>query len=134
MLGPMPPDEDVTALLGAGYGTVLWEPGPQRHRAGPDHPVPALAGRQRGVATGSYADLWDWSVAEPAAFWDSIWDYFGVLGQRGIGPALTGRLPDAGWFPGATLNYARNALRIGRDRSRTGWPSSPPPRTANRAA
>ena len=42
------------------------------------------------MATGSYAELWDWSVDEPAAFWDSIWDYFGVLGQRGDGPALTG--------------------------------------------
>ena len=64
------------------------------------------------MATGSYAELWDFSVAEPAAFWDSIWDYFGVLGQRGTGPALTGPLPDTEWFPGATLNYARNALRM----------------------
>src|SRR5262249_55728961 len=32
--------------------------------------------------------------------------------QRGDGPALTGGpMPDVTWFPSATLNYARNALR-----------------------
>src|SRR5262249_41024774 len=34
------------------------------------------------------------------------------LGERGDGPVLTGgQMPDVTWFPGATLNYARNALR-----------------------
>jgi acetoacetyl-CoA synthetase len=112
MLGPMPPDEDVTALLGAGYGTVLWEPGPEVIEQAQITRYQRWLAGQRGVPTGSYAELWDWSVAEPAAFWDSIWDYFGVLGERGHGPALTGRLPDAEWFSGATLNYARNALRM----------------------
>jgi acetoacetyl-CoA synthetase len=112
MLGPMPRDEDVAALLGAGYGTVLWTPGPEViERAQITRYQRWLAG-QRGVATGSYAELWDFSVTEPAAFWDSIWDYFGVLGQRGTGPALTGPLPDTEWYHGATLNYARNALRM----------------------
>ena len=107
----MPPDEDVAALLGAGYGRVLWEPGPEVIEQAQITQYQRWLAGQRGVATGSYAELWDWSVAEPAAFWDSIWDYFDVLGQRGVGPALTGPLPDTEWFPGATLNYARNALR-----------------------
>ena len=108
----MPGDEDVTALLGAGYGAVLWEPGPEVIEQAQITRYQRWLAGQRGVATGSYAELWDWSVDEPAAFWDSLWDYFGVLGQRGTGPALTGQLPDAEWFPSATLNYARNALRL----------------------
>jgi acetoacetyl-CoA synthetase len=67
-----------------------------------------LVGRAQHV----YEELWRWSVTETAAFWESVWDYFGVLGQRGNGPVLTGSpMPDTQWFPGATLNYARNALR-----------------------
>jgi acetoacetyl-CoA synthetase len=58
-----------------------------------------------------YHDLWRWSVAEPAAFWESVWEFFDVLGHRGDGPVLAGTMPDTQWFPGATLNYARNALR-----------------------
>jgi len=38
-----------------------------------------------------------------------------VLGQRGDGPVLRGGpMPDVTWFEGATLNYARNALRWAR--------------------
>ena len=35
-----------------------------------------------------------------------------MLGHRGDGPVLAGGpMPDVTWFAGATLNYARNALR-----------------------
>ncbi|WP_026415730.1 acetoacetate--CoA ligase [Actinomadura oligospora] len=71
--------------------------------------------RDRGVATESYADLWKWSTAEIDAFWDSIWEYFGVLGERGEGPVRSGGpMPVDGlrWYPGATLNYARNVLQL----------------------
>src|SRR5262249_27449933 len=48
---------------------------------------------------------------EQEAFWTSIWEYFGVLGRLGEGPALSGgTMPDVTWFAGTTLNYARNAL------------------------
>ncbi len=60
----------------------------------------------------SYADLWQWSVDDPAAFWGSLWDYFEVAGERGEGPVLSGEMPKAKWFEGTTLNYAANALRV----------------------
>ncbi|MCP2335265.1 acetoacetate--CoA ligase [Actinomadura rupiterrae] len=69
----------------------------------------------RGVLTESYADLWKWSTTEIDAFWDSVWEYFGVLGERGDGPVRSGGpMPVDGlrWYPGATLNYARNALEL----------------------
>ena len=64
-----------------------------------------------GPVTTSYADLWGWSVANPADFWTSIWDFFEVVGTRQSGPVLQGQMPDVTWFEGSTLNYARNALR-----------------------
>ena len=110
----MPRNDEVARLLGSDYGEVLWEPGPEViEQARITQYLRWLAGH-RGVAVADYQDLWEWSVGEPGAFWDSLWEYFGVLGQRGDGPALTGNLPGATWFPGATLNYARNALRTAR--------------------
>jgi acetoacetyl-CoA synthetase len=103
--------------LGRDYGQVLWRPGPEvieRARVTGYHRW--LAG-DRGVplpgdpGPAAYQQLWQWSVTEPAAFWDSVWDHFAVLGERGDGPVLTGTMPDVTWLPGATLNYARNALR-----------------------
>lgn len=29
----------------------------------------------------TYADLWQWSVDNPAAFWEEIWHYTGIKAQ-----------------------------------------------------
>ncbi len=100
-----------------GYGATLWEPDARTVRnARMTRYARWLAGRGLGPggdgAPNGYQDLWAWSVDHPGEFWTSIWDYFEVLGDRGGGPALTGgTMPAVHWFPGATLNYARNALR-----------------------
>lgn len=64
-----------------------------------------------------YHELWQWSVREPAEFWRSIWDYFGVDAKTQPTETLDRvRMPGARWFPGATLNYAEHVLRVpGRD-------------------
>ncbi|MGE5133876.1 MAG: acetoacetate--CoA ligase [Gemmatimonadota bacterium] len=105
---------DAAGLPGEGYGEVLWQPSAgQIERA-------RITGYRRWLAAGrgvslpgtDYRPLWEWSVSEPAGFWGSLWDYFGVLGERGDGPVLAGGpMPDVSWFPGATISYARNALR-----------------------
>ncbi|MGA4990662.1 acetoacetate--CoA ligase [Nonomuraea bangladeshensis] len=88
-------------------GELLWEPGEE---------VAARARLTRylewlGRTGEDYESVWRWSVEDPAAFWTSIWDYFEVIGERGDGPVLSGAMPAARWFEGATLNYAENALR-----------------------
>ncbi|MCB4360201.1 acetoacetate--CoA ligase [Quatrionicoccus australiensis] len=66
---------------------------------------------------GRYADLWQWSVGEPEAFWSKLWDFTGVIGEKGT-KILVDRekMPGADWFPEARLNYAENLLRY-RDES-----------------
>ncbi len=95
-----------------GYGAVLWEPdGKTVHNARVTRFMNWLE-THRELRVDGYKELWQWSVSEPGEFWTAVWDYFEVLGDRGAGPALAGPgLPEARWFDGATLNYARNALR-----------------------
>jgi len=113
--------DEASEMAGQGYGAPLWAPDAETIRnARLTHYIRWLAdrvietgdpdGRMPGAA---YQRLWEWSVANPAEFWTSIWDYFDVLGTRQDGgQVLTGAaMPDVHWFPGATLNYARNALR-----------------------
>ena len=99
------------AAGGLGYGTTLWEPDARTVKnARITRYMRWLA--DRGARAADYGALWEWSVANPGEFWTSVWDYFDVLGERGDGPALVGEtMPGVHWFPGATLNYARNALR-----------------------
>ncbi|MBO0827897.1 MAG: acetoacetate--CoA ligase, partial [Streptosporangiales bacterium] len=67
----------------------------------------------RGLVFPGYDELWRWSVEDLDGFWDTIWEYFDVRGHRPDGGAvLSGRaMPGCRWFPGATLNYAEQALR-----------------------
>lgn len=96
-------------------GAFLWEPSEQvRSRARVSGYMSRL--RERGIPAESYDRLWEWSVTHVDDFWESLWSHFDVQGNRGAGPVrASGPSPvDADplrWFPGATLNYARNALR-----------------------
>ncbi len=67
----------------------------------------------RGTPLVDYDALYRWSVGDPAAFWQALWDFCGVRGLRGEAPALADgdRMPGARWFPGARLNFAENLLR-----------------------
>jgi acetoacetyl-CoA synthetase len=116
-------DDDLTSVIGRDYGDRLWTPSDAvTERAEVTRYARWLADLT-GTAYGSYSELWRWSVEQPAKFWSSIWDFFGVLGQRGTGPVLAGQMPSARWFEGSTLNYTRNALR---------WAQSDPDRIALR--
>jgi acetoacetyl-CoA synthetase len=107
-------------MAGTGYGQRLWEPDAKTVNRSRVARFMTWLGEHRGVRAGNYPELWEWSVSDPAAFWTAVWDYFEVLGDRPDGPVLTGQMPDTRWFEGATLNYARNALRTAwTDPSRT---------------
>jgi acetoacetyl-CoA synthetase len=101
------------SAAGQGYGDTLSTPSAEMIERARISDYAGWLSRHLGVVTdGSYADLWQWSVTHPADFWSSIWEYFGVLGDRGLGPVIEGdRMPAIRWFPGSTVNYARNALR-----------------------
>lgn len=71
-------------------------------------------GRCRKTLSNS-AELGKWAVGEPAAFWDAVWDYFGVLGEKGTGPVIVGEdMVTTRFFPEARLNFAENLLNLGR--------------------
>ncbi|MBP8229486.1 MAG: acetoacetate--CoA ligase [Xylophilus sp.] len=66
----------------------------------------------RGLAFDSYDALWQWSVTDLDAFWQSVWDYFELQSPTPHTAVLAkNTMPGAEWFPGAQTNYARQALR-----------------------
>src|SRR5882757_1512624 len=66
----------------------------------------------RGRDFRGYEELRQWSVREIDAFWQSIWDYFDLQSPTPHRAVLAQRkMPGAVWFPGATVNYARQVLR-----------------------
>ncbi|WP_089156684.1 acetoacetate--CoA ligase [Micromonospora sp. NBS 11-29] len=94
-------------------GDVLWTPPADvRERSRIGDYLRWLA-EHRGLEFADYDALWQWSVTDLDAFWRSIWDYFQVVAHTPPTATLGDRvMPGARWFPGATLNYAQNVLRM----------------------
>ncbi len=84
----------------------LWEPNPAT--VGDT----GMAQFMQKIGHARYADLWQWSVDQPEAFWSKVWDFCGAVGDKGNVVLVGGdRMPGARWFPEARLNYAENLLQ-----------------------
>jgi acetoacetyl-CoA synthetase len=82
-----------------------------------------LHGRH-GLAFDSYDALWRWSVHDLAAFWQSIWDYFGLQSPTAHHAVLADtRMPGTRWFEGAQVNYARQVFRHVQAAQAAGFPA-----------
>jgi len=54
-----------------------------------------------------YDRFWRWSCDDLRTFWQTIWDYFGIVSPTPHTTVLVdAKMPGATWFPGAQLNYA----------------------------
>jgi acetoacetyl-CoA synthetase len=94
-------------------GEILWQPAPARCAASN---LPRFAAEQ-GFAPDDYQGLLHWSIAAPAAYHDRLWDFLGVIGDKGGIPyAIGDDLLATRFFPEARLNYAENCLRDADDR------------------
>ncbi|WP_181706037.1 acetoacetate--CoA ligase [Chthonobacter rhizosphaerae] len=90
----------------------LWTPSPARVAEAAMTRFKTFAEERAGRAFDDTAALHAWSVAESAAFWDAVWDFFEVIGEKGERRLVDGdRMPGARFFPDATLNIAENLLR-----------------------
>jgi hypothetical protein len=78
----------------------------------------------RGLSFATYEELWRWSVTDLEAFWRSVWDYNEMISPTPFEKALAKeQMPGAVWFPGAQVNYARQALRHGAEAHAAGHPA-----------
>jgi acetoacetyl-CoA synthetase len=93
-------------------GTVLWEPPEDfKNRANITRYLKWLA-EEKGLCFEDYSSLWQWSVTEIEDFWQSLWDFFEIKASRPYTRVLSDRkMPGAGWFQGAELNYAEHVFR-----------------------
>lgn len=69
---------------------------------------------EAGFPPEDYEGLHRWSVADPGAFWSLLWDFAGVIGDKGaeaFAPDEAARMTGARFFPQARLNIAENFLR-----------------------
>ncbi len=90
----------------------LWSPSPERATQTAMAAFMAQASGYAGRSFSNYAELHRWSVDDRGAFWSLLWDFCGVIGDKGEHLLVDGdRMPGASFFPDARLNFAENLLR-----------------------
>ena len=95
---------------------LLYEPAPELRDAARLQDYLRWLRAEKGLAFDSWEKLQRWSVAELEAFWETVWQYFGVRAHTPYSEVLPDRtMPVATWFPGATLNYAEQCFAFPDD-------------------
>ncbi len=69
------------------------------------------AGPFGGFDHAAFLKLQGWAVKEPEKFWDAVWDFSGVIGDKGSKVIeKTKNVPWARFFPDSKISYAENLL------------------------
>src|SRR5262249_62142926 len=78
----------------------LWTPDPRQVAASRITAFREAANARHKLSLGNYRELHDWSVSKRPEFWELIWDFTGVIGEKGARVLADGnRMPGAHFFP-----------------------------------
>ena len=90
----------------------LWTPAQDRIAASNLTSFMRYLSRHYGAYISDRSDLHALSIRAPEMFWPALWDFFGIIGDKGKPPFIANydKIEDAQFFPGARLNYAENLL------------------------
>jgi len=91
---------------------ALWSPSDEQIKSSKLYDFMGYVETRTGRKYSDYKGLWEWSCQNKDVFWDCVWDFCGVLGDKGgvIFDDNGGEMFGAQFFPDSRLNYAENLL------------------------
>ena len=91
---------------------VLWSPSEERVKSSQMYKFIKKINEKNKTNIQNFTDLHSWSIENKANFWSSIWDFFDVIGSKGIEPYINpkNKMPGSKFFPNGKVNYAENML------------------------
>jgi acetoacetyl-CoA synthetase len=90
----------------------LWTPKPEQIAQSHITKFADKLAAATGVKLADYNALHQFSLDRPAQFWSGLWDYCGIIGEKGEQILVDGdAMPGARFFPQARLNFAENLLK-----------------------
>ncbi|MCP4596762.1 acetoacetate--CoA ligase [Neptuniibacter sp.] len=94
----------------------LWQPSPQQIKSTQMFQFMQNINQKYQQSTQSYEELHHWSVNNAAEFWNEIWDFCDLRGDKqGEIVSNANQMPGARWFPDSKINFAENLLRFRDD-------------------
>ncbi|WP_439577759.1 acetoacetate--CoA ligase [Elioraea sp.] len=90
---------------------ILWRPDAERIAAANLTAFRLWLAARRGLALPDFPALWRWSVEDIPGFWSALWDFAGIVGEKGaVALENPTAMPGARFFPDARLCYAETVL------------------------
>lgn len=90
----------------------LWQPSAAQVEASPMTAFMRFCEARAEASFADYDSFHQWSITERGPFWSAVWDYCGVVGEKGETALVdTGHMLEARFFPDAKLNFAENLLK-----------------------
>ncbi|GHU11913.1 acetoacetyl-CoA synthetase [Alphaproteobacteria bacterium] len=92
---------------------LLWTPSKERIEASNASKFISLVSESCGFSGATFHELWKWSVENPTLFWNAVWDFGDVVGEKGSDRISNNaeKFWEHRYFPDATLNFAENLLK-----------------------
>ena len=91
---------------------IIWSPSEDRINSSEMYKFMKAINTNYNIALKSYDDLHKWSTKFKPYFWESIWDFFDIIGSKGEKPYINplNKMPESKFFPLGKVNYAENML------------------------
>lgn len=98
--------------------TPPWIPSDERKRNARITHFIQHVNKKFGRDISSYAELYRWSIENIPAFWETWWQYTGIIASQPYSQVVDDlhKFPGAKWFIDARLNFAENLLRYRDER------------------
>ena len=98
-------------------GKLLWKPSAENVQATNMYRFMNQINDRFGQNIVEYSQLYQWSVENIPEFWETIWDFTGIIASEPYREVIDdlSKMPGAKWFSGARLNFAENLLRYRDD-------------------
>ncbi len=91
---------------------ILWQPSAEKIRSAQLTHFIRRIQIKYGLSDTDYSTLHQWSVSNPAEFWEEVWQDCGIIASASYTTVMGKRqMPGTKWFDGARLNFAENLLR-----------------------
>ncbi len=91
----------------------LWQPSEERIKNTNMYAFMQTVNHKFDKDFSTYDELYQWSVENLADFWQTLWDFVGILASETSDTVIDDpdKMPGARFFPEARLNFAENLLR-----------------------
>ena len=65
---------------------IMWKPTDERVKSSQIYKFIKIINKKYNINIQNFNDLHSWSIEKKAQFWSSVWDFFGVIGSKGMEP------------------------------------------------